>query len=313
MTDFSRLTACPGVTPASGATASEFDTFGAQTGLTIPPQLRRLYEHCNGLVIDGQRGSLRILSLNEVADCVHNSQKLGTSGVWGYFPFTDLNDSNPHCVCCAGPVSGYIVRVNHDDIARIEYRSLGSFLDTICKVLEAPTAELDDGPSLWELPQELHLTTSDRTSDDVETAQRLLAFATTLEEGSTERADAERWAITLFSENEVSEVAQFLDNGDEYQRATALAKLSRITSPQAQSAIQQHRQEVRAFSRQVVDALKSAGLTVAEVHDDCPRLEPGTVWLNVPMFFTDRRSPTIMIDIVKRARELIALNTQGTA
>jgi hypothetical protein len=74
-----------------------------------------------------------------------------------------------------------------------------------------------------------------------------------------------------------------------------------------------NRREVGEFSRQVVNALKQAGLTVAEVKDGCPRIEPGHVWLNIPMFFTHRRSPTILADIVQRARELIALKTQGNA
>src|SRR6185437_16696170 len=103
--------------------------------------------------------------------------------------------------------------------------------------------------------------------------RQLLAFAATLDEGSVERADAERWAITLFSENEAEEIARLLDTGDEYRRTEAVAKLSQMASPQARDAVQRHRREMSQFSRQVVDALRQAGLDVAEVRNGNPRLE----------------------------------------
>jgi hypothetical protein len=316
MADFTRFLELPGVARNRGALASEFDVFEAQTGLTLPPELRELYALSNGLVVN-RGGRLVFHTLEEVANSAYNFEQFGIPRVWGYFPFTDCNDSNPHCVCCDGPAKGYVVCVNHDDIARIEFRSVGSFCAAICRVLEASAGTHEDGgtgPSLWRLPQDFYPDTSDRTHEDVETARRLLAFAGTLEEGSIERADAERWAITLFSANEVAEVARLLDTGDEYRRNEAIAKLSALNSPQAQAAVQQHRQEMREFSRSVVDALRQGGVTVAEVSQDgSPRLEPGHVWLNLPMFFTRRRSQTILADVVQRARELIALNTQGNS
>ena len=314
MSDWVRLLDMLGVTPNRGATDAQIDVFEAQTGLTLPPELRALYERSNGFTIK-RRGLLRVHTLDEAANYAHALDQAGIPHVWGYFPLTDRNDSNPHCVCCAGPVAGYVVRVNHDDVAQIEYRSIDSLLAAIRGVLEAPGGtNSDEGPSLWRLPQEFHPDTSDRTPEDIATAHRLLAFAETLEEGSIERADAERWAITLFSEKEVAEVAHLLDTGDEYRRREALAKLSRMTAPDALAAVQQHRREMREFCRRVVDAIRDAGLTVAEVsQDECPRIEPGHVWLNVPMFFTRRHSPTILADIVQRARELIAYKTQDNA
>ena len=306
ITSFLRL---PGVTPNPGATPDEIAAFEALTGVTLLPELRQLYAASNGLAID-HHGRVRINTLEEVARYDSGFRHWGIPDQWRYFAFTDRNDSNPHCVCCDGPAKGYVVRVNHDDIARVEYRRLGSFLDAVRRVLERPDA--DDGPSLRNLPQDFYPDTSDRTPEDVAAAHRLIAFAATLEAGTVERADAERWAITLFSENEVGEVAQLLDTGDEYRRDEAIAKLSRMTTPAAQEALQRHRREAREFSRRVVDALKQAGLNVAEVSQDGhPRLEPGRVWLNVPMFFTDRRRPTILADVVQRARELIAYKTQG--
>jgi hypothetical protein len=308
--EIARFMALSGVAANPGATDAQLTAFETQTDLTLPSEVRQLYQHANGLVID--RGlRLRILSLEEVARYVESFQQFGIPTVWGYFPFTDRNDSNPHCVCCDGPARGYVVRVNHDDIAPIEYRSLGGFLTAVRDVLQQPETDEDEGPSLWNLPQDFHPDTSDRISEDVATAKRLLDFAGSLEEGSIERADAERWAITLFSEAEAEEVARLLDEGDEYRRREAVVKLSRMASPAAAAALQRHRREEDEFSRKVVQALEQAGLTVAEVSGGCPRLEPGCVWLNVPMFFTDRRRPAILSEIVQRSRELIALNTQN--
>ena len=310
MSEFGQFTALPGVVSRRGASESELAAFEARTGLALPLEVRQFYQHTNGLEID--RGArLRILNLDEVADYVESFRQFGIPTVWGYFPFTDRNDSNPHCVCCDGPATGYVIRVNHDDTAHIEYRSLGTFFAAVRDVLQQPETDEDEGPSLWNLPQDFLPHTSDRIPEDVATAKRLLEFAGSLEAGSVERADAERWAITLFSVAEAEEVARLLDEGDEYRRREALAKLSQMNSPAATAALERHRREESEFTREVVRGLTEAGLTVAEVSGGCPRLEPGSVWLNVPMLFTDRRRPTILSEIVQRARELIALNTQN--
>jgi hypothetical protein len=298
----------PGVVSNTGATGAEIAAFEAQTGLTMLPELQELYAASNGFAIN-RNGWMRLNTLEEVARYDDSFRRFALPGQWGYFAFTDRNDSNPHCVCCDGPAKGYIVRVKHDDVAAIEYRNLDSFLRTLRDVIELP--ESDDGPSLWNLPRDFYPDTSDRTVEDVATAHRLLAFASALEENTIERADAERWAITLFSENEIGEIAHLLDVGDEYRREEALAKLTPMTSPTARTAIQQHRREMREFNRQVVAALKQAGLDVAEVTERGLRIEPGRVWLNVAMFFTHRRRPTILADVVQRGCELIAYKTQG--
>src|SRR5262245_46475199 len=232
MTDLASFLILPGVTPNPGATIDEIASFEALTGLTLTPELRELYSASNGISID-RHGLMRINSLEVVAGYDSGFRHWRIPRVWNYFAFTDRNDSNPHCVCCDGPAKGSVVRVNHDDSARIEYRSLGSYLDTLHRLLELPEKPKrgfyydKDGPLLSELPQDYYPNTSDRTPEDVATAHRLLAFADTLERGTVERTDAERWAITLFSENEVAQIARFLDVGDWYRReGEALKKLS---------------------------------------------------------------------------------------
>lgn len=310
MTEFVQLLNRGGVNARPGASAADVATFERETGLVLSPDLRAMYSRANGVRINS-RGALELLPLDRVASYISSFHSFGIPDCWGYFPFTDLNDSNPHCVCLAGPATGYVVRVFHDDTAALEYRSPRSFMRTVRDVIDMD--EDEEGAALWDLPRELRLNATDRTPADDATAHQLLSFAATLEEGSIERADAERWALTLFSEAEVAEVVRLLETGDEYRRGEALQKLGAMTVPQAASALQHHRSEMRTFVRQVADALGTAGLTVAEVRGESVRVEPGRVHLNVPVFFTRRRSPTIMADIVQRVRELIAHKTQGNA
>ncbi len=313
MTEFVQLLNRGGVNANPGASGADFGAFERETGLVLTPDLRTMYSRANGVRINS-RGALELLPLDRVASYVSSFHSFGTPSCWGYFPFTDLNDSNPHCVCLGGPVAGYVARVFHDDTAALEYRSVRSFVRTVLGVIDLgdEVSEDDEGASLWSLSRELRPDTTDRTAADVATAHALLAFADALEPATVERADAERWAITLFSENQVAVVAQLLDTGDEYRRREAIQKLDAMTTPQAATAIQHHRTEMRTFVRQVADALGAAGLTV-EVRGESVRVEPGRVHLNVPTFFTRRRSPTIMADIVQRVRELIAHKTQGNA
>jgi hypothetical protein len=61
----------------------------------------------------------------EVMPFVDGVSHYGIPEVWGYFPFTDCNDSNPYCVCCNGPLRGRVVHVFHDDDPKLKL-GLGS-------------------------------------------------------------------------------------------------------------------------------------------------------------------------------------------
>jgi hypothetical protein len=301
-----------GVRTTTGATDAQIRAFEGETGLALPADVRRLYAASNGLDVEW-RGHMRVYSLAEAADLVRFMHQFGITDLWGYFPFTDFNDSNPHCVCCAGPVRGYVVRVFHDDVAQIEYRNLATFLASVEQVLDSDEGETgENSASLYELPRDLYPDTIDRTPADIEIGHQLLALAATLAEGSVERADAERWAVTLFSDDEVDEVARLLDEGDQYRRREAIAKLTAMTTPRAQAAVRQHRREMSEFIRQAVHAIRQAGIEVAEINDNCPRLEPGRVWFDVPAYFHRRRAPTVLADMVRRAQELIEYKTRAT-
>src|SRR5688572_9585470 len=89
-----------GATPNPGAAADELDAFEARTGLSLPPQVRAFYGATNGLTIESG-GWMKILTLAEVMPYVEGEvmpfvggvRHGGIPEVWGYFPFTDCNDS----------------------------------------------------------------------------------------------------------------------------------------------------------------------------------------------------------------------------
>src|SRR5262249_31724577 len=123
------------------------------------------------------------------------------------------------------------------------------------------------------------------------------------------QGDAYRWAVTLLGEGRVGEIAELLDEGDEYRRQDALARLRSLKSPEAAAAVQKYEREYKTFLSACAEELRRAGVPVAEIRDNSIRLESsGPLWLNMPMFYSQRRSPTFAADFVRRAKELLALN-----
>jgi SMI1 / KNR4 family (SUKH-1) len=306
-----------GAAPNPGATAAELDAFEVRTGLSLPPQLRAFYGYTNGLTIDdgGLRyGSVRpaawmkILPLTEVIPYVEGMRQYDIPQVWGYFPLTDCNDSNPYCVCCNGPLRNRVVHVFHDDVAELNFWNLGRFLDAVAA---AVVSKGEDHPELDRLPGDYTSDREDRTEDEVRTGLELLRLADGLTD--VELHDALRFAIDLLSEAEVDVVARLLETGDEYTAREAAARLRTMKSPRAADALRQYRRETARFVADCVAALGAAGLDVTEVRQDTACLKPGPVWLNLPVWFHRRREPGIYDAVVRRAKELLAANQQGAS
>ena len=244
-----------GAAPNPGATADELDAFEARTGLSLPPQVRDFYGSTNGLTIEGGRW-MKILSLAEVMPYVEGEVMPFVDGVrWGYFPFTDCNDSNPYCVCCNGPLRNRVVHVFHDDVPKLKFWDLGRFLDAVAA---AVVSKGEDHPELDRLPGEYTSDRKDRTEDEVQTGLELLRLADGLPD--VELHDALRFAIDLLSEGEVDEVARLLETGDEHTAWEAAARLGAMKSPRAADALRQYRRETAKFVADCVAALRAAGL-----------------------------------------------------
>jgi hypothetical protein len=308
-----------GAAPNPGATAEELDAFEARTGLSLPPQVRDFYGSTNGLTIESG-GWMKILTLAEVMPYVAGEAMPFVGGVrhdgipevWGYFPFTDCNDSNPYCVCCSGPLRNRVVHVFHDDVPRLKFWDLGRFLDAVAT---AVAGKGEDRPELDRLPGEYTSDRKDRTEDEVRAGLELLRLAERLTD--VELHDALRFAIDLLSEGEVDEVVRLLETGDEYTAEEAAARLAAMKSPRAVDALRQYRRETARFVADCVAALGAAGLDVTDVKRDTARVRTGpsspyAIWLNLPVWFHRRREPGICNAVVRRAKELLATNQQGS-
>jgi len=202
-----------GAAPNPGATAAELDRFEARTGLSLPSQLRAFYGSANGLTIDGGGSRyvsvrpaawMEMLPLAEVMPYIEGMRRYGFPQVWGYFPLTDCNDSNPYCVCCKGPLRNRVVHVFHDDVADLKFWDLGRFLDAVAT---AVASRGTGHPRLDRLPGEYTSDREDRTEDEVRTGLELLRLADGLTD--VEQHDALRFAIDLLSEgHEAARVAK---------------------------------------------------------------------------------------------------------
>jgi len=298
-----------GAAPNPGATAAELDAFEARMGLSLPPQLRAFYGSTNGLTIGDvwPANRMKILPLAEVMPYVECMRQYGVPQVWGYFPFTDCNDSNPYCVCCNGPLRNRVVHVFHDDVAVLKFWDLGRFLDAVAA---AVVSKGKDYPQVDKLPGEYTSDREDRTEDEVRTGLELLRLAHGLTD--VELHDALRFAIDLMTEGEVDEVARLLETGDEYTAREAAARLGAMKSPRAVDALRQYRRETARFVADCVAALRAAGLDVTDVRQDTACLKPGPVWLNLPVWYHRRREPGIHDAVVRRAKELLAMKKLGS-
>src|SRR5262245_32189203 len=170
MNDLRAFLHAVGAAANPGATAAELDSFETRTGLSLPPQLRDFYRSTNGLTIGGG-GWMKVLPLAEVMPYVQGMRDYGVPQVWGYFPLTDCNDSDPYCVCCNGPLRNRVIHVFHDDVAQLKFWDLGRFLDAVAV---AVVSKGEDHPELDMLPGEYTSDREDRTEDEVRTGLELL-------------------------------------------------------------------------------------------------------------------------------------------
>ncbi len=274
---------------APGVTGADLDTFETATGLRLPENVRLLYKNCNGASLS--KGIQRILSLEGVRGYVYGFRNFGIPQRWGYFPFTDNNDSNPFCVCCASPLIGYVVLVSHDDSAAIKFRSLESFL--------AAQGGATGGRDLYELPSDF--AGEARTAADLTAGRELIALAPSMED--VEQGDAYRFGMWLLSGDQLGEIIAVLKAGDEYVREDALRRLTAIGTPGAQAAIRDSRADLTRFVARCAEALRQAGVAATVEGDTGLNAGPRRAGVNTAMFYARRREPDIFEKLIERFRD----------
>lgn len=281
----------PDIIAGPPAALADLQAFERESALSVPDVLKEIYSACDGIIIEA--GVLEVLSLRGSLTYLQGLRNAGIPPRWGYMPFVDNFDSNPWCVCCAEPLAGYVVRVAHDDSATIMFRSPISFLAAIQDLRRAGSSWLD------EIPHEYR--DSGRMPRDIETADRLMEAASTLDD--VERTDAYRFATSLYSEDEWQRIAALLDDHDENVREAAVCRLKSMTATAAGQAVEAYLSSVSEFAEQCAVRLREAGID-ATVHGNSRlRLDPGPIWLNTDMLYSRRNEPNFADDLIQRSRQ----------
>ena len=221
-------------------------------------------------------------------------------GPWGLAPPAfDDGESNPVCVATRAPLTGFLVRVAHDDVKHLAHRGVVSLLHVLVK---DPRLGDDELPSPFAGPY--------RTVADAETATALIAQADTL--GELSRRDALRFAFTLLGVQGVDVIASFLSDVDDDVRESARARLEEL-APHAENAglaLQHTNAEREVFARACVRLLNAAGLLATferKPWGPVVRVKPSAFGLNLDMFWAWRTQPDFPERLTTRVRELQAL------
>lgn len=277
----------------SGLPAAEIEAFEKRSGLHLPDLAKAFYALSDGINLPHGKQLLTLAKAEEYATALRD---FGISQGWGYLPFTENNDSNPYCLCCSSPIASYIVKVSHDDLPEIKFRSLNHFLAALAELVR------QDEWDLWDLPSDFSGT--HRTSEDIHAGRTLLRIAPGLDD--IEQRDAVGFALTLLSEQEVNEVIPLLQHQNEEVREAVLQRLSAMQSPIAREAIKQHWHDFETFVKTCGELLVTDGIRATVVDGRKIRLDPGPTWLNMEIFYSRRDEPDLAAFLVQRARFILS-------
>lgn len=283
---------------------SEIVDVESKTGLSFPETYRTCYLTCDGGQAQDQRSALEILSLRAVLDyeVILDSARY----IWGLAPFSENNDSNPICVCCRPPLTGYVVLVLHDDAPRLKFRSLDNFfkaaIDSVARGNFLDTFSL---PSDFDSPK--------RTQQDLAIARELVRLVK-LDDSlcDDERTHSLRFACDLFSDLEIDEMVALIEDGDEYVYEHVVKRLQRISDKKAETALAQLAKNYDEFIDRCANSLRLARIQTS-IHSKhgskSIRVDPGPIWLNMKMFFAIRNQPDFESYFLGRVKYLIEQNS----
>jgi len=276
-----------------GAPESRILEAETATGLKFPASYRKFISESDGKLFKKQ--SVEILSLEKSLKYFQNLREFGITQTWGYFPILDNNDSNPWCVCCSAPLVGYIVQVNHDDSAKIKFRSIESFFEKI---------RVDaSGDDFWLNDLARDFQSDTRTSQDIAIAQELVKNASSYKDVS--RNDACRFAMWLFGDEQVDQIVPFLDDEDSFVARDAADRLKVMQTPKARLAMEKSKRDFTAFVESSLNLLKQAGIQAELQNQSTICLNPGHILLNMEMFYSERKSPDAEQKLIECSKKFI--------
>lgn len=265
--------------PVSDETIAAFE---AEFGFKLAPGLRELYKLCGG---HDQQYDAFILPFEAARKMVVGLRDYGIPQIRHYFPITD-SESNPLCVCCDDILNGYIVHVYHDDVAYLKYRNIESFLANLISTAPMDWSHRTD--FVGGLPEAMEWTR--RTPEDTAAARKLIDEAKTLpDDEDVARSDNYRFAFTLFTENEISEIAAFTEYPDVYISMSARSRLSKFKpNPLAEQALQNHKNLLDQFLKEGTHYLRELDVLAKDAPDPVIEDDRGLKWLDIPIFYIEQ-------------------------
>jgi hypothetical protein len=286
----------PGAHLGAGASPGEIEAIERAAGLRLPNELRDFYQTCNGVTFN--EGGLEFFNVAAAEGFRRAVSEHGINRSWQYWPLD--NNSNPICVCCSGPLSGYVVQVFHDDSAKIKWRNFEGFLK----------ATLDSfAEEEWAIEFIQHdFNRADRTVKDIEVARGLLNKAGEMPVGNLERGDLCRFAAWLLGDEQWEEIEKLLETEDEYVRREIENRLKAIRLPEARRALSANAKKVQDFVRMCSELLVTNGLRTNVVKNSQLQVLDGSLWLNMDQFYNERSRPDFQQFFVDRVKHLVAQN-----
>lgn len=287
---------------AKAATPTQIEVAESKLGAPLPKSVRKIYEIANGGKARSELSSLEIYSIANALKYARVPRFFDAP--WTLWPLIENNDSNPVCVCCTPPLTGYVVQMNHDDAPRLMSRSLENFF-------AVATAFVADGEYLDTAELASDFESPERTKQDLAAAKRLIALAKKpgVLEGEV-LTDALRFACDLLSDNDVEQIESLLDFDQSEVEEHVAARLARINKTKGRRAVGKAKKKPtqETFDGFVVrcsDILTKAGFAanVVEMYGkNTIRLDPGPVWLNMPVFYQERKRADFETHLIDRVR-----------
>jgi hypothetical protein len=286
------------------ATPSQLEAAERKLGRSLPGSVRKLYAVGNGGTARGDCSALEIYPIRTALQYADVPRFFDAP--WVLWPLIENNDSNPICVCCQAPLTGYVVLVRHGDSPLILSRTLDRFFRSA-----------RDFVAEGEFLETSELTTdfagADRTQGDLAAAGRLIKMAKSLE--GDDRTDALCFAADLLGDAEVEQIRALLDFDDAGAADHLAERLKRIPKARGSKVVRSRgnpaKPQRESFDEFVVrcgELLKTAGLkaTVVEMYGKKTiRLDPGSVWMNMAMFYEQRRREDFVEFLVDLARKAV--------
>jgi hypothetical protein len=284
----------PGADPAALAHAEKV------LAIRLPEEVRELYRATDGLVIPDL--DLEFEPLSRIERYAGFLTK-----AFGYFPFTDCNDSNPYTICCDEPLTGFVVHLYHDDAPVLACRSLGRFLELLVErrqqMLAADEEQREDlDLRINCLEGDLAFDRPERSAEDARVGRALVRHAESLGPSDLDRGAALGFAAQMFGPGDEDELARVMALGDEYARESVLERWRGLGTPAAEALLRRDAEDFDRFLADLASTVEAAGMAIRRHRPPGYgfTIEEGNIGLNFQMLYSARHEAGFLEGVLGR-------------